>query len=136
MADQYDGECILMVLVSLDHGLSSDCELLLWQNPQQKALLVREKISTQAQLSSGAATNLSPQVRDRMHQSCELLDSVGELIDLDEKSKPIRVMGFPAEPPAVTGVVTVVLLAFTFLSEGLLAGEIQFVGGEEGSQSV
>ena len=88
------------------------------------------------QLSSGAATNLSPQVRDRMHQSCELLDSVGELIDLDEKSKPIRVMGFPAEPPAVTGVVTVVLLAFTFLSEGLLAGEIQFVGGEEGSQSV
>ena len=110
---------------------------MLWQNPQQKSLLVREKISTQAQLSSGAATNLSPQVRDRMHQSCELLDSVGELIDLDEKSKPIRVMGFPAEPPAVTGVVTVVLLAFTFLSEGLLAGEIQFVGGEEeGSQSV
>ena len=99
---------------------------MLRQNPQQKALLVREKISTQAQLSSGAATNLSPQVRDRMHQSCELLDSVGEQIDLDTECKPTRVMGAPAEPPAVTGVITVVLLAMTFLTEGVLKGAIRF----------
>jgi hypothetical protein len=36
-------------------------------------------------------------------------------------------MGAPAEPPAVTGVISIVLLAMTFLTEGLLTGEIQFV---------
>jgi hypothetical protein len=62
-----------------------------------------------------------------MTQSCELLDSVGEQIDLDAINKPMRVMGASAEPPAVTGVITVVVLAMTFLTEGLLAGEINFV---------
>jgi hypothetical protein len=89
--------------------------------------LVREKISTQAQLSSAGAIHLAPEVRDRMNQSCELLDSVGEQIDLDQNVKPTRVMGAPAEPPVVTAVVTVVLVAFSFLAEGILLGEINFV---------
>jgi hypothetical protein len=50
----------------------------------------------------------------------------GEQIDLDAACKPTRVMGAPAEPPAVTGVISIVLLAMTFLTEGLLNGDIQF----------
>lgn len=103
--------------------------------PEMKSLLVREKISIQSQLSSagggsgggGSAASLLPEVRQRMDQSCELLDSVGEQIDLDSVCKPTRVMGAPAEPPAVTGVLSIVLLALTFLTEGLVNGDIQFV---------
>ena len=94
--------------------------------PEMKSLLVREKISIQSQLSARSAANLSQEVHERMNQSCELLDSVGEQIDLDTECKPTRVMGAPAEPPAVTGVITVVLLAMTFLTEGVLKGTIQF----------
>ena len=45
--------------------------------PEMKSLLVREKISIQSQLSGGSAASLSASVRERMNQSCELLDSVG-----------------------------------------------------------
>lgn len=45
---------------------------------------VREDLDTGAsQLSSAGAVLLAPAVRDRMNQSCELLDSVGKQIDLD-----------------------------------------------------
>eukprot|EP01050_Picozoa_sp_SAG11_P006814 SAG11_NODE_545_length_8621_cov_25.321521_4_plen_159_part_00 len=94
---------------------------------EMKSLLVREKISIQSQLSGGSSTSLSQAVRERMNQSCELLDSVGEQIDLDSVCKPTRVMGAPAEPPAVTGVISVVLLALTFLTEGVINGDIRFV---------
>ncbi len=44
---------------------------------EMKSLLVREKISIQSQLSGGSAATFTTSVRERMNQSCELLDSVG-----------------------------------------------------------
>ena len=116
---------VCAVLMQVASGYSTNR-----MGPEMKSLLVREKISIQSQLSSaggGSAASLSPEVRQRMDQSCELLDSVGEQIDLDSVCKPTRVMGAPAEPPAVTGVLSIVLLALTFLTEGLVNGDIRFV---------
>ena len=50
----------------------------------------------------------------------------GEQIDLDAVYKPTRVMSAPAEPPVVTGAISVVPSATTFLTDGLLNGDIQF----------
>ena len=82
--------------------------------------MVREKISTQSQLASDGAAGLPEEVKARMDQSCELLDSVGEQIDLDQATNPTRVMGLAADPPAVTFIVGLVLMSMSLLTEGLL----------------
>ncbi len=63
---------VCAVLMQVASGYSTNR-----MGPEMKSLLVREKISIQSQLSGGSAASLSPSVRERMNQSCELLDSVG-----------------------------------------------------------
>jgi hypothetical protein len=76
---------VCAVLMQVASGYSTNR-----MGPEMKSLLVREKISIQSQLSGRLAASLSQEVRERMDQSCELLDSVGEQIDLDSSCKPTR----------------------------------------------
>lgn len=63
-----------------------------------------------------------------MDQSCELLDSVSEQLDLDMENNPTRVMGLAANPPAVSFITGLVLMSLSLLTDGLiLKGTIEFV---------
>ena len=95
---------------------------------RQKAKLVKEKVSIQAQLSCSTDVEDSVGVdRQRMRNTCEMLDSVGEQISLQALTQPMRVMALPAAPPAITFALGVSGLAFSFAFEAWSDGTLQLL---------
>ena len=62
-----------------------------------------------------------------MRNTCEMLDSVREQIDLQGEKDPMRVMALPAAPPAITFALGVSGLALSFAFDAWSNGYLEIV---------
>jgi hypothetical protein len=91
----------------------------------QKAQLLTEKFSIQGQLSS--LNDITAATEQQMRNTCEMLDSVREQIDLRGDEDPMRVMALPAAPPAITFALGVSGLALSFAFDAWSNGYLEIV---------